>query len=280
MHAWSNGRRKTRSRALGLRMAGRGYAAVVYTYDDTRAGIDDRQHVQRDVQKRRATIALATIIGLIGVAVLIGSQLPDTTAPDAQISSWFADRRTPTWNTVTAFFSGAASTFVVIGIGLTVMAVNAVRRRRDGLMVLVVAMFGEVVIFLSITALVDRPRPDVAHLDPAPPTSSFPSGHTMATFVLWTAIAVVATVQAWPYLLRLLTRFLAVFMPLAVALSRVYRGMHHPTDVTASLLIGCIWTVVVISLFTPRATGQQCGQASSRGTALTPYAPTSRSTQS
>jgi undecaprenyl-diphosphatase len=48
------------------------------------------------------------------------------------------------------------------------------------LIVLVVAMVGEVTIFLTITAIVSRPRPDVARLDGAPPTSSFPSGHTFA----------------------------------------------------------------------------------------------------
>ena len=202
--------------------------------------------------QRRTLAAIIAALAIIGISVLVGSQLPDATNVDGRLSRWFVDHRTPTWNSISGFFSEMASTMVVVGIAAAVVLVEAVRRRWDAVRLLVTAMTGEVLIFLSITALVDRPRPDVAHLDSAPPTSSFPSGHTLATFVLWTAVAVVATVHVWPLVLRLFTRLLAVLMPAAVALSRVYRGMHHPTDVTASVVIGVIWMSVVVFLFTPR----------------------------
>lgn len=208
-------------------------------------------------------MAFSAAVGLVAVAIVVGSQIPDTTSADGQISQWFADRRSPGWNTISAFFSQMASTMVVIGIALAVLLVELFRRHRDGVWLIVVAMAGEVTMFLTITALVDRPRPKVTHLDSAPPTSSFPSGHTFATFVLWTTIAVIATVHVWPLVLRVLTRVLAVLMPAAVALSRVYRGMHHPTDVTASIVLGALWLTVVVFLFTPRRNGGTSALASS-----------------
>ena len=209
--------------------------------------------------QKRGLVAIVAALAIIGIGVLVGSQLPDATTVDGHLSRWFVGRRTPTWNSISGFFSEMASTMVVVGIAAAVVLLEGIRRRWDAVRLLVAAMTGEVLIFLSITALVDRPRPDVPHLDSAPPTSSFPSGHTLATFVLWTMIAVVATVHMWPLVLRVLTRLLAVLMPVAVALSRVYRGMHHPTDVTASVVIGVIWMIVVVSVFTPRPERQLSG---------------------
>jgi membrane-associated phospholipid phosphatase len=124
-----------------------------------------------------------------------------------------------------------------------------VRRTYDGIVLLLVGMAGEISMFLVITWFVERPRPLVAHLDPAPPTSSFPSGHTLASSVLWTMIAVLAVLQHWRPLMLNLARVLAVVMPVAVGVSRVYRGMHHPTDVVAALVIGLAWTSSVVVLF-------------------------------
>jgi membrane-associated phospholipid phosphatase len=97
---------------------------------------------------------------------------------------------------------------------------------------------GQVAIFLAITLLVDRRRPPVSHLDQAPPTSSFPSGQTAAAICLYGALAVLASQRARSTLVRWLTLTLAVLIPLAVAVARVYRGMHYLTDVVGGMLLG------------------------------------------
>ena len=95
--------------------------------------------------------------------------------------------------------------------------------------------------FLAITAIVSRARPDVPRLDTAPPTSSFPSGHTFAAVVLWGALAIVAYRSHWSTWWRRLFLVLVVVLPLLVGFSRVYRGMHHLTDVLASFVLGAMW---------------------------------------
>jgi undecaprenyl-diphosphatase len=201
--------------------------------------------------RRRCTILVVAWLGMVGIAAAVGSQMPGATAVDHRISDWFADHRVTALDKLTAVFSDLASTFVVVGIAIVVIGVGAALRRRGGIAVIVIAMVGEVTMFLTITLLVDRARPDVPPLDAAPPTSSFPSGHVFATFVLWNAIAVVAVRQDWPSLVRRATRFAAVAMPAAVGLSRVYRGMHHPTDVIAALSLGMVWTFVVVLVVVP-----------------------------
>jgi membrane-associated phospholipid phosphatase len=76
-------------------------------------------------------------------------------------------------------------------------------------------------------------------MDESPPTSSFPSGHTSASVALYCGMA---------FLLALLVRrtwlkylcWALVLVPIAVAVSRLYRGRHHPSDVTASFLNGLL----------------------------------------
>jgi membrane-associated phospholipid phosphatase len=119
------------------------------------------------------------------------------------------------------------------------------RRWREPMLV-AVAVAGEVAIFLVVTMLVDRKRPPVPHLDEAPPTSSFPSGHTAATIALWGALAVLASERARSALVRGLFLTLAVVLPVLVASSRMYRGMHFLSDVLGGVLLGGLWLLATV----------------------------------
>jgi undecaprenyl-diphosphatase len=84
----------------------------------------------------------------------------------------------------------------------------------------------------------------VQHLDDAPPTSSFPSGHTAAAVTLYGALAIIAlrvSTRAW---LRTLAVVVAVALPVCVALARLYRGMHYPTDILGGAVLGLAWLIV------------------------------------
>jgi membrane-associated phospholipid phosphatase len=109
-----------------------------------------------------------------------------------------------------------------------------------------VAVAGEVAIFLVVTMLVDRERPPVRHLDEAPPTSSFPSGHTAATIALWGSLAVLANERARSAVVRNLFLVLAFVVPVVVASSRMYRGMHYLSDVLGGMLLGGLWLLATV----------------------------------
>jgi undecaprenyl-diphosphatase len=161
---------------------------------------------------------------------------------DAGISRWFARERTGELNDVTAVTSEVGGTITVTILAVLAVAAAALvwRRWREPMLV-AVAVAGEVAIFLVITLLVDRQRPPVKHLDEAPPTSSFPSGHTAATVALWGALAVLASERARSALVRGIVLALAFGLPLLVASSRLYRGMHFFTDVLGGALLGVVW---------------------------------------
>jgi membrane-associated phospholipid phosphatase len=161
---------------------------------------------------------------------------------DAGISRWLAGERNGELNDATAVTSEVGGTLTITALAVVAVAVAALlwRRWREPMLV-AVAVAGEVAIFLAVTLLVDRQRPPVRHLDEAPPTSSFPSGHTAATVALWGALAVLASERARSALLRGIFLALALGLPLLVASSRLYRGMHFFTDVLGGALLGLVW---------------------------------------
>ena len=97
-----------------------------------------------------------------------------------------------------------------------------------------------------------RQRPPVPQLDIAPPTSSFPSGHTAAIIALTCGLALALARTRTGRRLVTLTWFLAVLLPAVVLASRLYRGMHWPTDVAASVVFALVWMVLLRAILLPR----------------------------
>ncbi len=175
-----------------------------------------------------------------GIGTLVVS-LQDTAVGrwDLAVSEWFARRRTDTWDKLTDVGSGFSDTLTVVAV-IAIMAVTllwAWRRWRSPLL-LVCALGLEVTSFMTIAALVGRDRPPIGQLDPSPPTSGFPSGHTAAAVALYFGIALIVHWNTLNRLARRLSVALAVCATVAVALSRMYRGMHYLTDVTVGALLG------------------------------------------
>ncbi|THA68671.1 phosphatase PAP2 family protein [Streptomyces sp. A0958] len=109
---------------------------------------------------------------------------------------------------------------------------------------LAVAVALQSLVFLIISVSVDRDRPDVDRLDASPPTASYTSGHTGAATALYAGLAVLALLPGGRSRLRKAVVALLLLLPLLVAVARLYRGMHHPTDVLGGLLNGALSLLV------------------------------------
>ena len=156
------------------------------------------------------------------------------------VNRFLARHRTPAMNHVSGFFSTVANTPSAIALSaVAFIAIRVLTQRWAEAVFVAVALVAEVSVFLVTTLVVDRPRPAVPHLDVAPPTSSFPSGHTAAATVLYVAVAIVARRHSAPWPVWLL-----VAVPCAVGVSRMYRGMHHPSDVLAGMVLGVLCVVL------------------------------------
>ena len=129
-----------------------------------------------------------------------------------------------------------------IVIGVCVLAVGLVwwRTRQWWLAVVpAIAIALQATVFVIATAVVGRPRPEVAHLDPAPPTSSYPSGHVGASTALYVSFALLAQRIEHALLRRLVTTACLV-VPVLVSWARLYRGMHHLSDILVGAANGLV----------------------------------------
>ena len=216
--------------------------------------------MKHDRARRYGRIAAGVVVfwvlivgALTGIGKLImitrnanGSLLGDRTIPH-----WFAAHRTPTLNHWSLIGSnlGATQDILIVGV-VTCVVFLAVTRRWRPVVFLAVVMFGELAAFLTVAAVVKRPRPDVPNLDSRLPTSAFPSGHMAATTCLYVGIAILVIGHArgwWRYLFLIP----AIVMPVMIAVARMYRGEHHPTDILGSLLFAGLWLTATTMLIKP-----------------------------
>jgi membrane-associated phospholipid phosphatase len=203
-----------------------------------------------------AIVTVASYVVLSVVLLAVGWTLTRVLFPDHPagwdigVNRWFADHRNATANDLTSVGSNVAETMTVIGIAAVVVAILGLLHRWRAIAFLVTALVLEVTVFLTTTMLVDRDRPAVHKLDAAPPTSSFPSGHTAAAVVLYVGLALIVTATVRNPVARAVAWIVAIAAPAFVIVSRLYRGMHFPTDVSAGALLGML--ALLASMFVVR----------------------------
>jgi membrane-associated phospholipid phosphatase len=176
-----------------------------------------------------------------GLGLLYMQLLDDGVVGDADRNAvrWLKDRRTPTWNSMTAYGSMLSDTLVkVILVAVVGGAVILIWRRwHDGVFLAVVVSL-EAAVFVLTSYIVGRDRPPVEQLDAIPPSGSFPSGHTGAAVAFYGGVFIIVCWHTRHRLVRVVFGVVAVVVPLIVGVSRAARGMHHPLDVAAGLLLG------------------------------------------
>jgi membrane-associated phospholipid phosphatase len=190
-------------------------------------------------------LAAASIaVGLLVTEVLLASG--DVARVDERLPEWLADHRSngltdASW--LGTELAGGYAIPLVIGLVALVMVVQ--RKWRIAAYVLF-AVAVESGTYRATTIFVERRRPEVDRLESLPVDASYPSGHTAASIALYGGLALLLTSRLARGRWRYLIWAVALAIPPIVALSRIYRGMHHPIDVLAGVPIGVAAIVVVV----------------------------------
>lgn len=195
---------------------------------------------------------LVTAMVFLGFFLIYGL-LPITglEGPDEHFIQWLADNRSPTQEDLSWIGSTLAGGLVIpalLGIGLLTFLIMR-RWLLAAFVVLVVAL--ESGTYRVTSWIVERPRPNVQRLESLPVDASYPSGHTAAAVALYGGILLLVASRFQSTAVRVLTIILGVAIPLFVGWARMYRGMHHFSDVVAGLLMGL--GALAILVFAARA---------------------------
>jgi undecaprenyl-diphosphatase len=151
----------------------------------------------------------------------------------------------PTLDALMAAATGLGSTVVLATVVAAAVAVLAMARHPREALFLVLALCGSLVLNDILKAAFQRPRPVLEWAQP-PAETSFPSGHSMNSFVVFVAIGLVI----W----RLAGRragsaavALAIVLAFWVGASRIYLGAHWFSDVIGAYLAGALWLLVLVA---------------------------------
>ena len=156
-----------------------------------------------------------------------------------------ADPLGPHWLEEAARDVTALGSLVVLALlTLAVAGFLALAGKRHAALLTLAAVVGGVLLNTLLKAGFARPRPDLVPHAAEIFTTSFPSGHAMTAAATYLTLgALLARVQRRRRL-QLFTLGLAVGVTLAVGVSRVYLGVHWPTDVLAGWAAGAAWALL------------------------------------
>ena len=210
---------------------------------------------KRATQTHRAGwLWLASGCGLAFVGVTLPILLHRNWPGEWIVVQWALGTRSPWWTGVmqAITFLGSAA----VGAGLSVGCSAALflgRRRLDRLVWLpLVAMWGSAPVNFALRAVIGRLRPGVDHIPHFMPEIthpfqrwSYPSGHAMTATICYGFLVYLAA-RAFPKLRVWSLGALALWL-LILGFSRVYLGVHWPTDVVGGCLIGGCWLALVLA---------------------------------
>lgn len=141
-------------------------------------------------------------------------------------------------------FTALGSVGITMLITLAVAGFLLLQSRRRATLLILAAVGGGLLISALLKQGFDRPRPDIVPHVAYVYTASFPSGHSMMAAVTYLTLgALLARVQPRRQLKAYLL-MIAIVLTLLVGLTRVYLGVHWPTDVLAGWTAGAAWALI------------------------------------
>jgi undecaprenyl-diphosphatase len=197
-------------------------------------------------------LAVAILGGLLFAGLAERVSAGGTIGFDNSVLSWMGAHQV-SWARrsvleITALGEGS----VVIVLTLVVALIFAIDRRRYAALLVLLTAYGGLILNAAIKHIFNRPRPHIFVWGTTASSTSFPSGHAMNAAIVYLTLALVLTRLAPRWWARLLILIAAIVIVALICLSRLYLGVHYPTDVAGGLIMGiawvgfCVWGVGVL----------------------------------
>ena len=177
----------------------------------------------------------------------------DTRSFDQSVLLWFrnkddlSDPIGPQWLEVVMRDITALGGLLILGL-LTIAACGYLwltQRHKLALFVAVSIPAGALLNTL-LKEYFTRPRPDIVPHGTGAALSSFPSGHAMMSAVVFLTLGALLSLSTENTRIKIYILFWSVFLTVIVGISRVYLGVHWPTDIIAGWIAGGTWAVLCL----------------------------------
>lgn len=144
------------------------------------------------------------------------------------------------------FITTLGSTFFLIVLGVLLFSI-ALRRKR-AILLFAITMGGAALLIWVLKLGFQRERP-IPFFDLSPPrTYSFPSGHALGAFCFYGALAAIIADRIRRHSIRVAIWITTVLLIALIGFSRLYLGVHYPSDVLAGYAAGFVWIMTVASV--------------------------------
>ncbi|MEX1182557.1 MAG: phosphatase PAP2 family protein [Gemmatimonadota bacterium] len=206
------------------------------------------------------TIGLA--VGAAATAVFAGFaaavESGFTQALDERALHWFEARRSPLLDEIMLEVTSLGNGAVLVMLVAVTSVFLWLTHHRWSVYILLVGVFGGKILNNVLKVSFGRNRPDMIEWADHVSSKSFPSGHAMAAIIAYGSVAyLVSRLEPAPRL-RAATWLVAGMIILAIGISRLYLGVHYPSDVIGGFLAGLAWlafvasSVAALRFFAPR----------------------------
>jgi undecaprenyl-diphosphatase len=199
--------------------------------------------------------SLVTLLALAGLILVFGSLTlavlgGDTDSFDRavmqimRIDGHPGEPIGPAWLPEVARDVTALGSYAFLGfLFFAVIGYLTLLRKRSAALLIAAAVLGGVALSTLVKLAVDRPRPDIPHIVRVV-TASFPSGHAMLSAIVFLTLGALLTRMHERRRIKIYFMSLAIILTTSVGLSRIYLGVHYPTDVLAGWAMGAAWAIL------------------------------------
>jgi undecaprenyl-diphosphatase len=145
---------------------------------------------------------------------------------------------------ITSLGTGVVVGMIVLVAGMFLW----LNHHKHSAILLIAATLGGIVLDNLLKIGFNRPRPQVFQWGTYAMSSSFPSGHAMSSVIVYGTVAYLAARLQQRLASRILTMAVAAIMIVAICFSRLYLGVHYPSDVLAGVVIGLAWAAFCMAV--------------------------------
>lgn len=215
--------------------------------------IDRRQVLVLGGPKIAIVVAalLIVIFGCLAVAVVAGqtTRFDEAVLLTLRTPGNPANPIGPPWvQEMARDITSLGSLSILVFVALISSGYLLLTARRDLALQIAVALVGGEALSVALKSLFDRPRPQISQLARVF-TASFPSGHAMLSAVTFLTLGLMFFQSAADSRLKRYGMAIAIFMTVMVGLSRLYLGVHYPSDVLAGWALGTAWALLCRAAF-------------------------------